>query len=257
MTTFELRASIYAHWRPRLRCAIRPSPNSGASRATPVSTPAREWSPYEAFTRAAADVFRRLSNPSPPSLGPRGPRHPRLVPRTRRRPGRGVEKRDMPLNDGYGVVIGTLHHYFRDPENDFGQYYHANAIGQTPSGTYKCAIDVDSKGALNGVEWRVVELGKSNMHGVVALPEGWHYLRSNAESGALDYVRSPEDPEPLLEDPKGLCALGGGWRITSRPTTPPRQPTGRARGQWWIAARQKQFRVGRHPYRRRSARSGT
>jgi hypothetical protein len=34
----------------------------------------------------------------------------------------------MPLEDGYGVVIGTLHDYFRDPVNEFGQYYHANAI---------------------------------------------------------------------------------------------------------------------------------
>ena len=78
----------------------------------------------------------------------------------------------MPLEDGYGVVIGTLHDYFRDPVNDFGQYYHANAIVQTPSGTYHCAIDVDSKGLPNGVEWRVVKLGKSDMRGVAALPHG-------------------------------------------------------------------------------------
>jgi hypothetical protein len=30
------------------------------------------------------------------------------------------------------------------------------------------------------------------MKGVATLPYGWHYLPSNAESGALDYVRSPE-----------------------------------------------------------------
>jgi hypothetical protein len=103
----------------------------------------------------------------------------------------------MPLEDGYGAVIGTLHDYFRDPVNDFGQYYHANAMVRTPAGTYHCAIDVDSKGLPNGVEWRVVELGESDLHGVVALPHGWHSLPSNAESGALDYVRSPElRPEP-------------------------------------------------------------
>jgi hypothetical protein len=103
----------------------------------------------------------------------------------------------MPLEDGYGLVIGTLHDYFRDPVNDFGQYYHANAIVRTPAGTYHCAIDVDSKGLPNGVEWRVVELGESDLHGVAALPHGWHFLPSEAESGALDYVRSPElRPEP-------------------------------------------------------------
>jgi hypothetical protein len=99
----------------------------------------------------------------------------------------------MPLNDGYGVVIGTLHHYYRDPENDFGQYYHGNVIVQTPSGTYKCAIDVDSKQLQNGVAWRVVELGQSGLKGGVAtLQNGWHNLSSDDASGALDYVRSPE-----------------------------------------------------------------
>ena len=46
----------------------------------------------------------------------------------------------MPLEDGYGVVIGTLHDYFRDPVNEFGQYYHANAMLRAPAGTYHCAI---------------------------------------------------------------------------------------------------------------------
>jgi len=98
----------------------------------------------------------------------------------------------MPLNDGYGVVIGTLHDYYRDPLNDYGQYYHANAIVQTPDGTYRCAIDVDSKKLPNGVEWRVVELGRPGLKGVTALADGWHKLSSDAASGALDYVRSPE-----------------------------------------------------------------
>jgi hypothetical protein len=101
----------------------------------------------------------------------------------------------MPLDDDYGVVIGTMHDYFRDPVNDYGQYYHANAIMRTPAGTYHCAIDVDSKGLPNGVEWRVVELGKSDMHGVDALPHGWYSLPSNADSGALDYVRSPNSAQ--------------------------------------------------------------
>ncbi len=98
----------------------------------------------------------------------------------------------MPLKDGYGVVIGTLHGYYRDPVNDYGQYYHGNVEVQTPAGVYTCAIDVDSKKMPNGVEWQVVELGKSNLKGVVSLANGWHSLTSNATSGALDYIRSPE-----------------------------------------------------------------
>jgi len=57
----------------------------------------------------------------------------------------------MPLEDGYGVVFGTLHNYFRDPVNDFGQYYHA--IVQTPAGTTiarSTSIARDYRTALNG-----------------------------------------------------------------------------------------------------------
>lgn len=109
----------------------------------------------------------------------------------------------MPLKDGYGVVIGTLHSYYRDPVNDYGQYYHGNVEIQTPTGIYKCAIDVDSKKQPNGVEWRVVELGKSSLKGVAALANGWHSLASNAASGALDYIRSPE-----ISTKSGMCFRG-------------------------------------------------
>lgn len=154
----------------------------------------------------------------------------------------------MPLSHGYGVVIGTLHGYHRDPVNNYGQYYHGNVEVQAPAGIYRCAIDVDSKALPNGVEWRVVELGRSSLKGVAALADGWHPLASTSASGALDYLRSRElvwrrgcagflvdlliklirvrqglppiawnagtsidalaDLEPLLEDPKRLYVFG-------------------------------------------------
>ncbi len=98
----------------------------------------------------------------------------------------------MPLSSGYGVVIGTLHNYYRDPINDYGQYFHGNVEVQTPAGLYHGAIDVDTKSMPNGVEWRLVELGKSGLNGVAALSDGWHALTSTPSSGALDYYRSPE-----------------------------------------------------------------
>lgn len=98
----------------------------------------------------------------------------------------------MALNNGYGVVIGTLHKYYRDPINNYGQYYHGNVELQTPSGIYKCAIDVDSKSLPNGVEWRIIELGKTDLMGLKSLSNGWHDLKSNSVSGALDYIRSKE-----------------------------------------------------------------
>jgi hypothetical protein len=46
----------------------------------------------------------------------------------------------------------------KGPGERLGEYYHENVIVQTPAGTHKCAIDVDSKSVPNGVEWRVVGL---------------------------------------------------------------------------------------------------
>jgi len=94
------------------------------------------------------------------------------------------------MDDGYGVVIGDYDNYYRDPINDYGQYYHGNLIVQTPVGKYRCAIDVDSHSQINGVEWRVVELGKSKLKGVSNLSDGWHSLTSTSSSGAFDYIRS-------------------------------------------------------------------
>ncbi|HSK28139.1 MAG TPA: YukJ family protein [Jiangellales bacterium] len=109
----------------------------------------------------------------------------------------------MPLAKGYGVVIGTQHRYFRDPVNDYGQYFHGNLVVQTPSGRFHCAIDVDSKSLPNGVQWKVVELDPSALKGVDALTPGWHVLASTPESGALDYLRSRD-----LRPRRSGCAVG-------------------------------------------------
>ena len=98
----------------------------------------------------------------------------------------------MALSDGYGVVIGNFVEYYRDPVNDYGQYFHGNIKLQTPAGEYRCAIDVDSHSMPNGVEWRAVELGKSKLKGVAELSDGWHSLEPNVASGAIDYIRSSE-----------------------------------------------------------------
>jgi hypothetical protein len=96
----------------------------------------------------------------------------------------------MPLAHGYGVVIGTLDHFQRDPVNDYGQYYHENLYISTPAGMYHCAIDVDSKMTNDGIEWRAVPLVESHLKGVATLGLGWHLLTSNAISGALDNART-------------------------------------------------------------------
>jgi hypothetical protein len=96
----------------------------------------------------------------------------------------------MPLRHGYGFVAGTKADYFRDDPDDFGRFYHGNLIVGTPQGNYRCAIDVDPKNMPDGIEWRVVALAASDMALFSSVADGWHPLVSNAQSGALDYIRS-------------------------------------------------------------------
>jgi hypothetical protein len=103
----------------------------------------------------------------------------------------------MALNDGYGLVIGSKVDYFRDDPDNFGRYYHGNLIVGTPQGNYRCAIDVDPKNMPNGIEWRVVGLRASDMAPFSQMANGWHSLVSNAQSGALDYIRSAVLHPPL------------------------------------------------------------
>lgn len=98
----------------------------------------------------------------------------------------------MSLIDGYGVLIGRLHRYDCDDGRSEKEYYHCNIQVKTGKGVYRCAVDLDSKNQDDGFHWRTIDLGRSDMHGVVDFDNGWHYLRSEPDSGALDYIRSPE-----------------------------------------------------------------
>lgn len=125
----------------------------------------------------------------------------------------------MSLDQGYGVVVGTRDSYYRDPVNDYGQYYHGNLKVRTPTGVYHCAIDVDSHSLPNGVLWRVVELRPSMLKGVGVLADGWHPLIATRVSGALDYIRNPDLKRRRL----GCLAapLGGILRHMSLPVDQP------------------------------------
>lgn len=109
----------------------------------------------------------------------------------------------MSLIDGYGVLIGKLHRYECDNGRNKNEYYHCNISVRTDSGGYRCAIDLDSKNQHDGLHWRMVELGKSDMLGLVSLESGWHFLKSEPGSGALDYLRSPELQR------RGFCQKSG------------------------------------------------
>jgi hypothetical protein len=95
----------------------------------------------------------------------------------------------MPLTNGYGVVVGSIHKYYRDPPDHYGKYYHGNLLIDVQSAKYHCAIDVDSKNTDIGVEWCIVPVAHSDLSKILRLGIGYHGLRSSPTSGAIDYIR--------------------------------------------------------------------
>ena len=98
----------------------------------------------------------------------------------------------MPLDDGYGVLVGTLHNYYCDRFFSDTEYYHCNLKVRVGARVFRCPVDLDSKKAADGMHWRVVELEPDAFQPLIHFREGWHWLDSEPGSGALDYYRSPE-----------------------------------------------------------------
>ncbi|MEI7824328.1 MAG: YukJ family protein [Chlorobiaceae bacterium] len=98
----------------------------------------------------------------------------------------------MPLDDGYGVLAGTLHNYYCDRFFSDTEYYHCNLKVRAGARVFRCPVDLDSKKEADGMHWRVVELEPDAFQWLLHLREGWHPLDSEPGSGALDYYRSWE-----------------------------------------------------------------
>lgn len=95
----------------------------------------------------------------------------------------------MPLSD-YGVAIGTYVTFARDPQDQYGHWYHGHLTIYTPAGNYQSALDVDTPTGV-GVSFKTVEhLDASRFATISSLSNGWHQLLSTPTSGALDYIRS-------------------------------------------------------------------
>ena len=104
----------------------------------------------------------------------------------------------MPL-DRYGVLVGTLHRSFRDTPDDQGRWFHVNVEVDAPAGRHRCAVDVDSKLSVVGVQWKVLTLAGPQLAPVAGLGPGVHALTREPGSGALDYQRHPAlAPRPRL-----------------------------------------------------------
>jgi hypothetical protein len=97
----------------------------------------------------------------------------------------------VPLN-AYGVLIGTLASFTRDPQHNFGSWYHGHIAVNTPQGQWDSALDVDTTPQGLGIAFRMIgDLGRGDLGPVANMADGWHALPSDATSGAFDYVRSP------------------------------------------------------------------
>lgn len=118
----------------------------------------------------------------------------------------------MPLSH-YGVVVGTFQAFTRDPQHDFGSWYHGHITLDTLAGRWQSALDVDAPQAV-GVAYRLVDhLAVGDLGPVGGLASGFHELAHTDSSGALDYVRSD-----ALRD-GGLVRLIRDRLLT--PSTPP------------------------------------
>ena len=97
---------------------------------------------------------------------------------------------------GYGVAIGTYVSFARDPQDQFGHWYHGHLTIATPAGQYQSALDVDTPNGV-GVSYRLSHhLSPAAFGAVAALPDGFHALAPSPTSGAIDYLRSGVFQDP-------------------------------------------------------------
>jgi hypothetical protein len=106
----------------------------------------------------------------------------------------------MPLDHGYGAAVGTFVSFTREDPTRYGSWYHGRLRIAAPAGTYEAALDVDTPSGV-GVSYRLIDdVSVADLGPLATLPAGFTPLAPDADSGALDYVRSP-----LLRD---------GWIVT-------------------------------------------
>ena len=97
----------------------------------------------------------------------------------------------------YGVVIGQFVNYTTNQ----GQWLHVDLNINAAKTVYKAAVDVNEPNGL--FQYQVFNNLDASLFTTVSLmPDGWHQLASNPNSGAIDYARSP-----ILQKPLGCLAI--------------------------------------------------
>ena len=97
----------------------------------------------------------------------------------------------------YGVVIGQFVNYTTNQ----GQWLHVDLNINAAKTVYQAAVDVNEPNGL--FQYQVFNNLDASLFTTVSLmPDGWHQLASNPNSGAIDYARSP-----ILQKPLGCLAI--------------------------------------------------
>ena len=106
----------------------------------------------------------------------------------------------MPLSNGYGVVIGQVNNHFIEPPDNQGRWPHYKIFVDTPNGQYECVINLKSRTEVK-VQYRDFRNQRLSLFSnITNLPDGFHLLQSNGNSGALDHLRHPGLKDPICND---------------------------------------------------------
>jgi len=111
----------------------------------------------------------------------------------------------MPLSNGYGVVIGTVNLYAIEPPDAQGKWPHYQIYVDTPQGVYQCVINLKSRDEVKVEELDIRDACRACFSDVLSLPDGFHPLAAESDSGALDAVRHKG-----LQGEQ-LCRPAGSW----------------------------------------------
>lgn len=105
----------------------------------------------------------------------------------------------MPLDNGYGVVVGKVKHHYIEPPNAQGQWPHYVIIVETPAGDYECVVNLKSRTEVK-IEYRTfMNVSRQYFSSILNLSNGFHPLPSTSGSGALDFIRHQGLQDPLCK----------------------------------------------------------
>lgn len=95
----------------------------------------------------------------------------------------------LPLDNGYGVLIGSVKSHYIEPPDVEGRWPHYLIFVNSSVGIYECAINLKSRTKIKIEYKRINNLNKSMFNNIISQPDGFYLLASNSKSGAIDVIR--------------------------------------------------------------------